>query len=180
MRSADPSHITLAVILCGWLALSVVRQFHEEAPNWIRRLDVLKMVPDWRFFGPHPQYADHHLFVRDILDTGESTDWKRVALASTKGYWVFIWNPNRRLDKWLPGHAAVLEKSVKFTNRRADQSGSYQSILNYVTGLPHCSGSRALQFAISTSLALPAPNDSRILFCSDIHPLEGYLEQISR
>jgi hypothetical protein len=89
--------IWLSLIFFGsWLALTILNQFEGRISYRLRRLDMLGLIPVWKFFAPKPGIHDHYVLIQDRDLSGHSLEWKQVLGPMGRRPESFIWNP----DKW--------------------------------------------------------------------------------
>src|SRR5438876_11504878 len=91
----------ITAALAVWFLLTVVCQFSGSWTDWLRRFDVVGLIPSWRFFAPVPATGDFHLLYRDRLPDGSLSQWKELYFSETYRWWHMVWNPNRRGKKAL-------------------------------------------------------------------------------
>jgi hypothetical protein len=138
---------------------------------WLRSQDVLRLVPEWRFFAPIPGMGDFHLLYRDTY-TGSTTDWTEIKIGDDRRWWNFLWHPRRREEKALTDAIRVMQPYL--TPERiatAPLSVPYLTLLTYVSGLPRTLRPRQTQFLVMYSEAAIQDGQPQICLVSNIHEL---------
>lgn len=167
-------------VLGGWLGLSVAGQKLFRAPErrtWWDRLYLL--IPDWRFFAPHPGIHDYHLLYRDELDDGSLTPWKEITSVEERRLTHAFWHPHRRVEKCVFDIAKELTRFIAENQddparpvESVQVSVPYLTLLAHVTEQPHARATTCTQFLVSTSAGYDEDDAPRAIFLSALHPLE--------
>ncbi|HEX2093862.1 MAG TPA: hypothetical protein VHG28_15775 [Longimicrobiaceae bacterium] len=157
----------VAAVLAAWLLASAIAQLPGRWSTWIRRWDVVGLIPSFSFFAPNPASSDCHIVYRHVLVDGRVTGWTD-AFVWRPVPWRLVWNPDRRAEKAISDATSALA-------RRSDDAGvrlsvSYLVLLNYVVALPRSTDAVGVQFALigAAEFSNRAPFAR---FVSDTHPL---------
>ncbi|WP_148071466.1 hypothetical protein [Streptomyces sp. I6] len=95
-----------------WLGATVLSQHPIRTFDRLRRYDRMNvLIPNWRFFAPHPAQHDCHLLYRTLSGTGEASLWKRASTITGRSWTHVVWDPARRREK------GFLDLCNEFTNR---------------------------------------------------------------
>ncbi|MDI9882935.1 hypothetical protein QMZ92_00575 [Streptomyces sp. HNM0645] len=95
-----------------WIGATVLSQHPVRTFDRLRRYDRMNvLIPNWRFFAPHPAQHDCHLLYRTLSGTGEASLWKRASTITGRSWTHVIWDPARRREK------GFLDLCNDFTNR---------------------------------------------------------------
>ena len=138
--------IALAAVLSLWFILSVMRQTQKLKQPWIRRLDPFRLVPTWRFFGPHPLTWDYHLYMSLMNDYGEWGEWTDITPNRRKGRFSFLWNPQRRTRK---AFFTACRKVLSFRGSDLGRCAGYRILAAYVLSQPASGITPGRKFKIS-------------------------------
>ncbi|MEZ4299384.1 MAG: hypothetical protein R3B70_30820 [Polyangiaceae bacterium] len=174
-----PADVLLCAFFGLWLLASILGQLNTASEKrhrfrWVRRYDVLGLVPTWTFFAPRPSTADLHLLYRDKLATGQLTPWTEVVLVEARSPLHILWNPGKRQRKLLTDAMGMLSREVVHARKlrrgggpsrpRAWQESIQSSLpylifLHHVSMLPRLPGATATQFALFQSSSIAAGDD---------------------
>jgi hypothetical protein len=158
-----------AVLMFGWLALSVIGQIPCAFTRRIRRFDLCGLIPHWTFFAPVPGTADYFLLYRDQLLDGSLTDWRELPLCDSRKPWHIIWNPRKREKKALFDLTSALMREVLAAPVEVAQfSVPYLVLLSYVSGLPRAFTGKGTQFLLMSS---DRGREPEALYTSMVHSL---------
>jgi hypothetical protein len=164
--------LAAAGIFGGWAAATFLHGT-ERFRELIRALDVLTVVPEWRFFGRHPGRVDFHLLYRDSLRGYGLTDWIELPLIVPRPWHAFVFNPARRSAKALMD--VVIHLSQELKRGGADAivgSLPYLTILQHVSAQPATELSTHRQFLLMQTSADSDGAEPELLVASELHALE--------
>lgn len=166
--------IAVIVFFSVWLILTVVNQFHEKRPAWLKSLDIFGLIPIWTFFAPNPGMTDYHLLYRDRLPDGTLGQWKEVRLQTRTGTLSAVWGPDRRRNKTLSDLVSATIQLARTNGQKGiPVSIPYLLLLNYITSLPHSLAADSTQFMVMEHEGYhESPDPSRVLMLSGMHRLE--------
>jgi hypothetical protein len=159
----------LGVVFAAWLLVTIRFHVPLEGQQPLRRFDPLGLVPDWRFFAPHPPQFDYALLYRDHLPGGIVTPWTDVRIVESRRPWNAVWNPDRRTRKAffdLTTDMALHQAQVRTEDMHL--TVPYLMLLNHVSALPRTVPATGTQFAV---MVVPpaADQDADMLFLSNVH-----------
>lgn len=166
--------------LGGWLGLSVVGQKLFRAPGRRSGWDKLYLlIPDWRFFAPHPGIHDYHLLYRDELEDGSLTPWKEISSVEERKWTHAFWHPHRRVEKCIFDISKELTRFIDECHHDPERpiesvqvSVPYLTLLAHVTEQPHARATARTQFLLSTSAGYDERDEPCAIFLSALHPVE--------
>ncbi|MFJ3794053.1 hypothetical protein [Kitasatospora sp. NPDC090091] len=162
--------------LCGWGALTVLRQMGLGRGVLVRLGWAGRVVPNYRFFGPTPSMHDLHVLVRDGLEGERVGRWRELDVGRERSAVHVLWAPHRRVEKGLLDAAremAVIRRGGAGA-RQWKTTIAYLALLNVATfGVLHERGARQTQFAIARTAAYEPRVEPEILFVSDFHDLDA-------
>jgi hypothetical protein len=158
-----------------WFAASLVNQIGPRFA-WSRRIadaaaryDVCHLIPNYRYFAPHPPAVDLELLYRDRLRDGSLTRWHTLN-GSTDSAWRRVWNPGKRRYAVVSkrGLALLRAAPARLDGRPADPrlSTDYLALARYVSGATHSLAGDATQFAIAVDAGVDARTGPAIAFVS--------------
>jgi hypothetical protein len=158
-----------AALFVGWLALTfVVGVEGTRGSRFVRRADVLGLVPGWSFFAPNPGTVDYHLLARTRSPDGSTGQFEEIA-PPVSPLRRSIWNPEKRVRKAIfdCGQELVLLPLEELGT--AEYKLSYLALLSLVTSSMDCAGVASVQFLLLQSG--PAPQEPELLIRSRFHPV---------
>lgn len=166
----------VATALAVWGVLTVA-QYQPRLANWATANDHLMLVPQWTFFAPIPNQSDFYFYVRmEYSGDRELTPWEEVSLARARGWYAFLWNPDRRIRKGFFDLTAELCRMTKATRENVMVSLPYLHLMAVASDLADQRGATRFQFAVARTEPAESYPDFIVLFTSEIHevePLEG-------
>ncbi|WP_037336139.1 hypothetical protein [Saccharomonospora piscinae] len=166
--------------LGGWLALSVAGQkLFRDADRRSAWDKLYLLIPDWRFFAPHPGIHDYHLLYRDELADGSLAPWKEISSVEERKPTHAFWHPHRRVEKCVFDIAKELSRFVEECHEDPERpiesvqvSVPYLTILAHVSEQEHAGSAVRTQFLVSTSAGYDEHEEPRAIFLSAFHPVE--------
>lgn len=169
--------IVVGLILGAWFAASVI---HQVAPRWWRSFntfDRLRLLPQWRFFAPRPGRHDHHLVIRDIVES-VPTPWRQIDIGSSPPAIRWLVNPCRFRQKALSDYISTLlaaRRALETPDGGASAamlSLPYLAILSWVVAQPAAIRPCSRQFAVVATTGHGQRRELRIIYISETHSLE--------
>ena len=133
-----------------WLLLTVLVLFPKLNPV-IRGLDLLALVPEWRFFAPIPGQHDYHVLYRDEFVDGSVTDWTELPLVSDRRWWNIAWNPGKRGNKALFDAVSEFAVHVGAGDKSVEISIPFLTLLNYISSVARPVVPQYTQFLLMSS-----------------------------
>lgn len=156
----------------SWGVLSVA-QYHPRLANWVIAHDHLMLVPQWSFFAPVPNQSDFYFYIRlQFPSSEELTSWEEVPLARPRGWYAFMWNPDRRIRKGFFDLTSEICCLVQGTRETILVSLPYLHLLTVATDLSERRGAARVQFAVGRTEPSGSKNDFIVLFASEVHEIE--------
>ena len=171
MTALDPGTLVAGGIFGAW-AIATILSSAGYVRDRVRALDVLGVVPEWRFFGPNPGRSDFHLLYRDGLATGELTGWIEVPLILPRPWHAFAFNPDRRPAKALMDLAVDLSRRAAAGGEPIVASMPYLTFLQLVSARPSTELSTHRQFLVLLASADTDDAEPELLFSSELHELD--------
>jgi hypothetical protein len=90
----------LVAMFATWAVASLAAQVDSPASARLRRLDVLHLLPRWRFFAPSPITSDHIVSYRAWNADGcPVLDWTRLTVPRDRRMIDAVFNLHRRARK---------------------------------------------------------------------------------
>jgi hypothetical protein len=90
----------LVATFAVWATASLAAQVNSPATARLRRLDVLHLLPRWRFFAPSPITSDHLVSYRAWNADGCAVlDWTRLTVPGDRRLIDAVFNRHRRARK---------------------------------------------------------------------------------
>jgi hypothetical protein len=153
-----------------WFLISSCSQFKVKWVSKLRTLDILHLIPNWRFFAPMPARKDYHLEYRIKTKELGTSKWRQIQLTSERSLWCVVWYPQKRLRKSFNTSVRritrmLFEKGYESTAR----SIAYLHLLNYLQNRSPAKKANSLQFRIISQQDFADDCKSRLVFTSDWH-----------
>jgi hypothetical protein len=167
MRAIDAFALAIWTI---WLLLSILVYVPALTPH-VRQWDLLALVPEWKFFAPHPPQHNYHLLYRDISEDQQVTGWKEVALAENRRWWNFIWNPGRRARKAFFDVVSETARQATRNTEGIEASVPYLTLLVLISKQPRTVPATFTQFLILLSKVSITNKRNEVLLLSAVHSL---------
>jgi hypothetical protein len=164
--------VLVAGAIYGAWALATILRCTGRFRDRIRSLDVLAIVPEWRFFGANPGRVDFHLLYRDLLATSDLTDWIEIPLTRPRPWHAFVFNPGRRTAKALMDVASHLAQQAQTGDASIVGTLPYLTILHHVSARPATELSTHRQFALLQTSAERDNAEPELLVSSELHALD--------
>lgn len=156
----------------GAWALATFLHGTDRFRGRIEALDVLTIVPEWRFFGREPGRADFHLLYRDRLSRGGVTDWIEIPLTAPRPWHAFVFNPKRRAAKALLDMVVHLSREIAISSDSLAGTLPYIALLQVVSAMPRTELSTHRQFLLLQTSADRDDANPELLVLSEMHDLE--------
>lgn len=163
----------------AWLGLSAIAQlagannFLDRLLEPIRAKDKLALLPAWTFFAPRPGQTDIHLLYRDLSEVSSISCWHETLTDTGFSIRESFWDPRKRSRKILVDFAqGLMEKSTGDSLGHFRLTGEYICILNYVVHLESTPFATRRQFAIVETPGDALLEPIKVIFVSDVHPIE--------
>jgi hypothetical protein len=156
----------------GVWALATLLHGTDRFRDRVRALDVLEIVPEWRFFGRHPGRVDFYLLYRDRLSDGDFTDWIEIPLITPRPWHAFLFNPRRRAAKALMDTVIHLSQEIKVSPDALVGALPYIALLHHVSAMWRGPRSTHRQFLLLQTTADREDAEPELVVLSDLHELE--------
>lgn len=163
-----------AALIYGLWALATFLHCAEFFRDRIRSIDLLTIVPEWRFFGTNPGRVDFHLLYRDRLATDDVTDWIEIPLILPRPWYAFLFNPRRRSAKALMDVVIQLSRQLTSGEGTIVVSVPYLAILQHVSAQPMTELSTHRQFLVLHTSADTDEATPELVLWSEMHALEPF------
>jgi len=162
--------LTIITLLGFWLTITLLYATPLCERFGVKRVLLVRLVPQWNFFAPNPGTQDFHLLYRDQLVDGSVGPWRECAdFTGKRPAAAPIWHPEKRAKKTLYDITAMLITENLTDRNLIKLSIPHLLALNYVAALPRSSLSTARQFVlIETCASDPKPN---VVFLSGLYSL---------
>jgi hypothetical protein len=127
-----------------WL-LSTIAGNIPRFQSFVRRLDVLGVVPAWTFFAPNPGVTDTVILVRDLLEDDTWSPWV-VAWRERPTRGRVCWRPDKRVAKLVADCGSAIPRA----HVEGDETlgASFLLVANIAQNAPHDWRTKGFQFAI--------------------------------
>lgn len=158
------------------LATTVVAQHPHQLFNRVRTRDPLSVVPNWRFFAPHPAVHDSHLLYRTLSADEETSEWVQLSLTPDRTVQQMVWFPDRRLGK------AVFDVGDEILRNIGEGFGvmtrlpSYRTLVAYlrreIREADDSARVKGFQFAFARSTGYDMSEEPEMMFISPYTPMD--------
>lgn len=90
----------VVAVLCFFSFCSVLNQFETNFKTTLSKLDILDLLPNWKFFAPVPGTQDFRIVYQDLVDDNFDSPWIECdVIQSGRKTWDFLWNPRKHFQK---------------------------------------------------------------------------------
>lgn len=178
MKPATIGRGLIFALLGLWFTASAVKQEPTRRTEWHRRLDPGGLLlPEWRFFAPHPGTHDNNVLYRDEMEDSELTPWREITSAVPRKLLHIFWFPEHRADKVIFDLAAEVSNTILDGKLESPEdiqlSLPYLFLLNHVThNHPHEARAVRTQFLIARSAGWDESEEPLMIFYSNLHPIK--------
>ena len=158
-------------IVLGFYALytilTIVVQRTGPAKDWIKKLDILNLIPNYKFFCPKPVRYDYHLYYR-LVDNETVSRWQKIRIGHKKSHISFLWNPAKKENKVFNRMVQLIRENYK-GKQKTRFGHMYLTLLDVVRSeIPQRSG-KNVQFRITYNQALRDKPAEKIYYTSIVH-----------
>ena len=175
MQWDEPMKVWVVMsLLGGWLGLTLVYQlFMPRLRHYVRRFDILWVLPAFRFFEAWP--ADFVLSYRDRCRNGVESPWQDLHFQRPARWYTALWHPH-----FIPSDTIVVlmehfadmmawEKPLPM--KHIQPQFPYQALLRYVIQYPSPPQGQARQFRILRAAEPLSGASDTVIFVSGYHEL---------
>lgn len=152
------------------LATTIAAQHPHPLFNRVRMKDPLSIVPNWRFFAPHPAVHDSHLLYRTLSVEEETSEWIQLSLAPDRTLQHMVWFPDRRLGKAIFDVGDEILRNIGEGFPVVTRLPSYRTLGNYLRReiRETSDGTRVkgFQFAFARSTGYDMQEEAEMMFIS--------------
>ena len=100
----------LGVVAALWIATTILCQFPLSISRKLCQSSIAPLLPNWRFFAPHPITSDYHLLSRHR--TRENiTEWKETLIVHPHHWSNAIWHPTSYFQQTIVTCLAMIIES---------------------------------------------------------------------
>jgi hypothetical protein len=167
-------YLNVAVFLfyTSWLILSLVAQGTSPANRRIKNIDILHIIPNYKFFCPSPLQNDYHLQVRHLSVTNEWSAWQELRF-DRKNYWYcYVWNPAKRERKFFGKAVKVIRDAVK-KKRVFQNHPTCRALMYHIANSAVPPDAAAFQFRITARQDLCQDGKESIIYLSEAYLKRG-------
>lgn len=163
-------NVAIAGLLTLWVALTVGLQV-PGLRTMIRRLDVLLLLPEYRFFAPNPIQYDYHLLYQDEFGDGSVSGWTEVCKLQDRRVVDVVWNPGKRERKALIDAINLLNEISPLEGVYVPATTPYLLLLNKIDLIPRTYSAQRTRFRVMVSRESRGSYFCTDIFVSDVHRL---------
>jgi hypothetical protein len=110
-----------------WGCLSLASQMKDEFKEKIKKIDRLRLIPNYKFFCPKPVRYDYHLYYKIGGPDSEEETWREIGMGDKNNFTCFIWNPQKRYRKIFYKCIKIMRRNMR--KDKAKPHGRYYSSL---------------------------------------------------
>lgn len=167
-------YLNIAVFLfyTGWLILSLVAQGTSPANKKIKSMDILHIIPNYKFFCPLPLQTDYHLHVRHLSVTNEWSTWRELRFGQKNSWYCYVWNPTKRERKFFGKAVKAIRGAVK-KNKPFQTHTSCRALLYHIGNSVVHPDAAAFQFKITSRQDLCPDVEESIIYLSEAYLKRG-------
>jgi hypothetical protein len=149
-----------------WGVVSFLVQGETNLRAKIKSLDILNILPNYKFFCPRPIRIDYHLHYRCCLADKTWDEWKEIEFGKRNLLIGCIWNPAKRQRKVFYKIAKLI-KNESSKNIERKNYLLYRSLLNYVRHEAGNPGHKTIELRITTKQDLdPGSSENLVYECT--------------
>ncbi len=171
MKPTHSGEWFLLAALALWWLLSLLIQPKSRWLGAAERIDILGLLPRYRFFAPRPKALDYFIEVRTRTSGQDTCAWTRIPFDPPRFITTF-WAPGAEARNMFNTLAFLL---VRRTERRGENdarnSAAARHLLAWAESKFWAPGVTSLQFQVLTSKPLDHSPDPKLRFRSDWHAL---------
>ncbi|HXD73459.1 MAG TPA: hypothetical protein VN628_06980, partial [Vicinamibacterales bacterium] len=171
-----PSGWFICAVMSAWFVLTVLHQLTSRAGDWIKKKNLMALIPAWTFFAPTPGMTDYRLVVRDRRADGFG-EWREIEWCRPRRLIDALWHPARHRTKLVVDCVTAFIRTIQEMSKlgmiaERDQpswmiSVPYMALLNVAqlatTPAPDTTG---LQFAVIEVSPSDPATPPRLIVCS--------------
>ncbi|MDB5678817.1 hypothetical protein [Sphingomonas bacterium] len=153
----------------AYLAVTLLFQFRPFSTRALG-LDVLGIVPRWKFFIPQPTRFEVAIELRCGSHEGDLGDWTPVRIYPSRHALTWLWFPeqHRAAIVWLSAHRVAV-RAARGNDASALDTLAYRTLVRHLQQTAPAQRSSAFQFALVHPDDSPAGATERTMFTSHVH-----------
>ncbi|EMF57988.1 MULTISPECIES: hypothetical protein [Streptomyces] len=161
------------------LLLTLAGQHPHRDFSRVRVRDYFSMLPNWRFFAPHPAMFDYHFLYRTVDADGTASNWQDVSGIVDRKPMHLVWFPTRRSDKCVFDACqeilSVIEQGFKATARTPGYRLITEHVRVRIASQGESAGAvRGFQFALASATGYDERRAPQLMFVSPYVPLDPH------
>ena len=147
--------------------LTVIVQNEGPKKEKLKKLDMLNIVPNYKFFCPKPVRYDYHLYYR-VIDNRNPTDWQKVPIGKKKNGLSFVWNPYKKEKKAFTRMIQLIRQQYKGRKKKT-YGYMYMTLLDFVRSQATALNGNGIQFRITYNQNLVDNSAEKVFYTSILH-----------
>jgi hypothetical protein len=153
----------------AYLAITLLFQFRSFSTR-AHGLDVLGVVPRWKFFIPQSGRFEVAIELRCGSHEGDLGPWAPVGIYPPRHALTWLWFPEqlRAAIVWLSAHRVAV-RAVRGHHATAADTLAYQTLVRHVQRTAQAQHSAMFQFALVHPESGAKGSAERTLFTSQMH-----------
>ncbi|UUU35861.1 hypothetical protein JIX56_41855 [Streptomyces sp. CA-210063] len=161
------------------LLLTLAGQHPHQHFGRVRSRDHFSLLPNWRFFAPHPAMFDFHFLYRTVSGDGAASGWRDASGIEERKPLHLVWFPTRRADKSVFDACQEILPRLDQGFTAAAHTPGYRLISEHVrTRIAAEDASaddvRGFQFALASSTGYDMRQGPQLMFVSPFVPLDPH------
>ncbi|MER6956656.1 MULTISPECIES: hypothetical protein [unclassified Streptomyces] len=161
------------------LLLTLAGQHPHHDFGRVRSGDHFSLLPNWRFFAPHPAMFDFHFLYRTVGADGTSSAWRDASGIVDRKPLHLVWFPTRRADKSVFDACQEILPRLDQGFAAVAHTPGYRLITEHVRTRIAAEGEaahdvRGFQFSLASSTGYDERQDPQLMFVSPFVPLDPH------
>ncbi|MFI1354168.1 hypothetical protein ACH4TV_11380 [Streptomyces sp. NPDC020898] len=161
------------------LLLTFAGQHPHHDFSRVRTRDHFSLLPNWRFFAPHPAMHDYHFLYRTVSGDGTASTWRDASGIVDRKPMHLVWFPTRRADKSVFDACQEILPRLEQGFAAAAHTPGYRLITEHVRTRIAAEDTppddvRGFQFALASGTGYDLRQGPRLMFVSPFVPLDPH------
>ncbi|MEE1761041.1 MULTISPECIES: hypothetical protein [unclassified Streptomyces] len=161
------------------LLLTLAGQHPHHDFSRVRSRDHFSLLPNWRFFAPHPAMFDYHFLYRTVSGDGSASTWRDASGIVDRKPLHLVWFPTRRADKAVFDACQEILPRLEQGFAAAANTPGCRLITEHVRTRIAAEDTpaddiRGFQFALASGTGYDMRQGPRLMFVSPFVPLDPH------
>ncbi|UUU20184.1 hypothetical protein [Streptomyces sp. DSM 40750] len=160
------------------LLLTLAGQHPHQHFGRVRSRDHFSLLPNWRFFAPHPAMFDFHFLYRMVSGDGAASGWRDASGIEDRKPLHLLWFPTRRADKSVFDACQEILPRLDQGFAAAAHTPGYRLISEHVRTRIAAEETdqdvKGFQFALASGTGYDMRQGPQLMFVSPFVPLDPH------